>query len=43
VQGDVIRRPPISGEPASFVGAVTGRDAATFGDLLDASLSLAPR
>ncbi|MEJ7735445.1 MAG: hypothetical protein WKG00_40445 [Polyangiaceae bacterium] len=43
VQGDVIRRPPISGEPASFVGAVIGRDASTFGDLLDASLSLAPR
>jgi hypothetical protein len=43
MHGDVVRRPPASGEPASFVGVVAGRDAATFGDLLEASLSLTPR
>lgn len=43
LQGDVIRRPPSGGEAATFVGAMRGRDAASFGDLLDASLSLAPR
>jgi hypothetical protein len=40
VSADVVRREPVFGDAAHFVGAVRTYRPASFGDLVDASLAL---
>jgi hypothetical protein len=40
VRADIVARPPLHGDPSSFLGAVRAPRPATFGELLDAALSL---